>query len=541
MTDNVPGTAPDPVPGPTPPPAPDTAPTVPLTAPTAEVPRPGAAPTAEVPRTSPGSAGSPATHPHTGPRTGPTAVVDSGPFTHSVPPAPPVPPAVPVPTRTSAEVPDLSWPKRSPGLLGAANVLVSGLLGVFWLWIPVVMFFTGIGGLLALGSGLLALAVWFFLQRGLNHLERVRAEAIYADRIPVPQTRRSTRGGAGGWFENQWFVLRSAAFWRSTAHHYVKALYGAFVCGLVLVGISVGAQLLATGINPAAQVVNGLGISFGGDARGIVNQVLNAGLGVVLLVGSLAVLWFSAYLDRGLDRGLLPPTRSGVLQEEVTTLDRARTGALEAATTERLRIERDLHDGVQPMLVALSMKLGMAKAKFDKDPAKAKELLTEAHADSKTAITELRQLARGIHPAVLTDRGLDAAVSAIAGRSPIPVDVHIDLPRRPGAEAESVAYFVVAEALTNIQKHSGATRARVNIVGRRGPAAGGAAGTGASRGTVQISVSDNGHGGAHVVRDGSHTGLAGLADRVTAAKGTWSFTSPLGGPTTIVVEVPCEW
>lgn len=412
------------------------------------------------------------------------------------------------------------WNPAPPGFLGVANVIVSAVIGVMWLWLPISIFFVGVGGIFAAGAGIICLFLWFLLQRGINHVERLRAEAIYADGIPEPAAPRSERTGFAGFIDTQWQILRSSGFWRSTAHHIVKALYGFFAFTLAIVGAGFGLVLLAGAINPASAEM----LAFG-DPTAMGFRFLNGALGVTCVLVALALLWFAPYLDRALDRGLLPTTQAAALRAEVHTLDRARVGAVDAATAERLRIERDLHDGVQPMLVAMSMKLGMAKSKFDSHPDDARQLLTEAHAESKVAITELRQLARGIHPAVLTDRGLDPAISALAARSVIPVDVHIDLPRRPGTEAESVAYFVVAESLTNIAKHSGAARARVSIVG--------------DGRSMQISVTDDGRGGAQVNRTGSRTGLAGLADRVTSARGTLSLTSPAGGPTTIVAEVPC--
>lgn len=482
-------------------------------------PFPAPTPTRELPAPAPGYAAS-------GAADAPTAVLD-GPAPSEEPSThrdaghrPPPPGDAGVPTADARRAAEHAWNPAPPGLLGVANVVVSAIIGMSWLWFPVSIFFVGLGGLFAAGAGIICLFLWFLIQRGINHVERMRAEAIYADGIPAPVTPRSERTGFAGYLETQWLILRSSGFWRSTAHHVVKSLYGLFVFALVLTGAGFGALLLAGAVNPVAAEF----VSFG-DLSGGGMRLLNAVAGIVCILVAAALLWFSAYLDRALDRGLLPPTQAAALRAEVHTLDRARVGAVDAATAERLRIERDLHDGVQPMLVAMSMKLGMAKAKFDSHPDDSRQLLTEAHAESKLAITELRQLARGIHPAVLTDRGLDPAISALAARSVIPVDVQIDLPRRPGAEAESVAYFVVAEALTNIAKHSGATRARVSIVG--------------DGRTMQISVTDDGRGGAQVNRLGSRTGLAGLADRVTAARGTLSLTSPAGGPTTIVAEVPC--
>lgn len=416
----------------------------------------------------------------------------------------------------------IEWPRRSTGIIGVANLVLSAVLAVIWAWIPLGLLFTGIGGIFALGLGVLALVVWVIVQQGANVFERYRAELIYGDKIPVPKIESSTRAsGFTRFLHNRWLQVKSGSFWRSTAHHYIKMLLGAIIVGGAIVGICGSIFGVFGAINPQGVNTFFLGIEpVGGTGR--IGVAIGA---LIVLASSIAILWFAPYLDRALDRALLPPARTVALQAEVTELDRARKAGIEAAAAERLRIERDLHDGAQPRLVALTMTLGMAKTKIDNDPERAKELVSEAHAEAKGIVTELRQLARGIHPAVLTDRGLDAAVSALAGRSSIPVEVDVRLEGRIAREAEAVAYFVVAECLTNITKHSGATHARVFVAPIE---------TG-----VQIVVSDNGHGGARVDRSGRHTGIAGLIDRVEAARGTLNLTSPAGGPTTIVVEVPC--
>ncbi|WP_166974475.1 sensor histidine kinase [Brevibacterium atlanticum] len=415
----------------------------------------------------------------------------------------------------------ITWPKRPTGFIGVANLVLSAVLAVIWAWIPIGLLFTGIGGIFALGLGVLALLVWVLVQQGANVVERYRAELIYADKIPVPKIESSNREpGFGRFLHNRWLQVKSGAFWRSTAHHYIKMLVGAIIVGGTLAGICGSLLGIFSAINPDGVNTFFIGESIEGPAR------LGVAIGsVIVLASSLAILWFAPLLDRALDRALLAPARTVALQAEVTELDRARMAGIEAAAAERLRIERDLHDGAQPRLVALTMTLGMAKSKIDTDPERAKELVSEAHTEAKGIVNELRQLARGIHPAVLTDRGLDAAVSALAGRSTIPVDVDVRLEGRIGREAEAVSYFVVAECLTNIAKHSGATKASVFIA---------PIDTG-----VQIVVTDNGQGGARVDRTGRHTGIAGLIDRVEAARGTLNLTSPAGGPTTIVVEVPC--
>jgi signal transduction histidine kinase len=197
---------------------------------------------------------------------------------------------------------------------------------------------------------------------------------------------------------------------------------------------------------------------------------------------------------------------------------------VDAAEAERRRIERDLHDGAQQRLVALAMELGRAKAKFADDVDAAAALVDQAHTEAKAALVELRDLVRGVHPPVLTDRGLDAALSGLAARCPVPVTLHVDVPVRPRSAVEAVAYFTVAEALTNIAKHSRATRASVVVEGGPGPT-----------GTLNIVISDDGIGGA----DPAGAGLTGLADRIAGLDGALSVESPPGGPTIISAVLPC--
>ena len=231
-----------------------------------------------------------------------------------------------------------------------------------------------------------------------------------------------------------------------------------------------------------------------------------------------------ATLHGAIIRGLLGPSGTAALQQRVEQLSESREASVDAAEAERRRIERDLHDGAQQRLVALAMDLGLAKERLERgeDDAATVALVGHAHDEAKRAITELRELVRGIHPAVLADRGLDAALSALAARCPVPVDLQVDLPERPPAAIEATAYFVVGEALTNVAKHSRARSVRVRV-SRRGP-------------IVAVEVTDDGVGGAVVHRSG---GLAGLADRVRAVEGTLRLASPVGGPTTLLAELPC--
>jgi len=190
--------------------------------------------------------------------------------------------------------------------------------------------------------------------------------------------------------------------------------------------------------------------------------------------------------------------------------------------SDRRQIERDLHDGAQQRLLSLGMDLGMALEKFDSDPDAARGLVGDAHAELQRAIAELRNLARGIHPAVLTDRGLDAALSALAARSTVPVKLDVQLKERPPASVEATAYFIVAEALTNAARyaHANAVAVKVHQHGDK----------------LHIEVADDGVGGA-AQRPGG--GLAGLADRASSVEGTLRISSPTGGPTVVAAELPC--
>jgi signal transduction histidine kinase len=233
-----------------------------------------------------------------------------------------------------------------------------------------------------------------------------------------------------------------------------------------------------------------------------------------------------ARLDEAAARALLGPSRSEELALRVEALARTRADIVAATDAERRRIERDLHDGAQQRLVSLAMNLGMARVKFADAPEPAREAIAAAHEEATQALTELRELVRGLHPAILDDRGLDPALSGIAARAPLPVYLHVDVAPRCSPSIEAVAYFVVSEALTNIAKHAHAHRAEVTAhrTGDR----------------LRIVVTDDGQGGAVLDPVGAGSGLRGLAQRAAAVDGTLSIDSPPGGPTRITVELPCE-
>ncbi|MFI1834125.1 sensor histidine kinase [Streptomyces olivaceoviridis] len=251
-----------------------------------------------------------------------------------------------------------------------------------------------------------------------------------------------------------------------------------------------------------------------------------------ITAGGLALLFLGPRLTGALVRletraaeVLLGPSRTEKLARRVADLAESRAGVLDAADAERRRIERDLHDGAQQRLVSLAVNLGLARATLGDLPEDARQVIDEAHREAKEAIAELNNLVRGLHPAVLEDRGLDAALSGVAARLPVPVRVVVDLPQRPSPTIEAVAYFVVSEALTNVVKHAQATRADVTVE-RIGE-------------TLLVVVADDGAGGADLAAAGGGTGLAGLSKRVASVDGTFSCRSPAGGPTVITVELPC--
>lgn len=256
-------------------------------------------------------------------------------------------------------------------------------------------------------------------------------------------------------------------------------------------------------------------------------------LPLVERVADLEAAWSGALLKASPEAA-----RAAQLAERVEELTLTRAGAVAAHGAELRRIERDLHDGTQARLVSMSMRVGLARRAFDKDPEAARKLLDDAQDQAEEALAELRHVVRGIHPPILTDRGLVGAVRALAASSGLDVAVRAegvdggadgagDAVRAPAA-VEAVAYFVVAEALTNAAKHSGAEKASVELSRTAG----------VSGGVLRISVRDEGRGGAD---DAGGSGLLGMRRRVAALDGTVEVVSPVGGPTVIEVELPCAW
>jgi signal transduction histidine kinase len=395
-------------------------------------------------------------------------------------------------------------------------------VGIFWFTVSVTLIAAGLP-LVVVWIGLPILWAAFLLWRRGASVER-RFVAWGLDRsIGDPY-----RPEPDGKLRERWLSrLGDPATWRDLAYLILLLPLGVLWFTLVVITLALPLGLLATPFTyrlfPDGQYSF---VSAGWEwlvIDSLPSALLAAGLGLMLLPLIPLVARGLATIHGEIARGLLGPTRQAELSAQVRDLEVSREHGLHAAEFERQRIERNLHDGAQPRLVALAMELGMAKEKLSTDPEAAAELVDRAHGHAKQAIEELRDLARGIHPAVLTDRGLDAAISALAGRSPVPVDVDVHLRDRLPAPVESAAYFVAAEGLTNAAKHAAASRVAVSVEQRDD--------------LVTVEVRDDGRGGANP----NGGGLRGLADRVGAVGGRLIIDSRPGGPTAIRAELPCEW
>lgn len=406
----------------------------------------------------------------------------------------------------------ISTPGRVAGAI--AQLAALGVVGPAVFGALFGLFGAGVGLLFALLIGAVLLAGLVYALFGVAWFEQARLDGLYGFDLPALRVRRSPKPGFVGVLHTIWLQAIDPRQWRAVASFTVSTVLG--LVTLMLIGsVSWGLVLL---VDPL----------FGwGDTR-LFGLVALDGIGAPLVGALMVVVATGAVIGLGLLQGVLArailvPSREAQLEEQARTSDTRRAGAVRAAEVERTRIERDLHDGVQPRLVSIGMTLGLAQTKIDDDPEAAKALVAEAHASTKSAITELRQLARGIHASVLEDRGLDAALSALASRSHIPVTLDVRLPRRCSRPAEAAVYFSIAEALTNAAKHSRAGSCRVDVRVR-------------DDGSLWARVEDDGLGGARVVPGG---GLDGIVNRVTAAGGTVRIDSPQGGPTSVEVTVPC--
>ncbi|MGW6401927.1 sensor histidine kinase [Streptomyces sp. NPDC055134] len=360
-----------------------------------------------------------------------------------------------------------TW-KEIAYLLSNLPVAVLGFVYV------VTMLATGVG-LAVTVIGLPVLAAGLLGARQLGKAERGRARALLGLRIEEPSPLPRSRDE--GFFGRLWSGLKDPVGWRAVLYEFIRLPWGVLTFAITLTGLFV--------LWPVLPFI----------VRGLTNA------------------------DRAMARALLSP--SDELERRIAELESDRGVVVDTAAADLRRIERDLHDGAQARLVNLAMGLGLAKEKLLEDPDAAAAMVDEAHGEVKLALQELRDLARGIHPAVLTDRGLDAALSSVASRCTVPVKVTADLPLRPAAAIEGIAYFTVSELLQNVSKHSGARSASVDVW-RSGD-------------RLLIQVGDDGHGGASLDKG---TGMSGLADRLGAVDGLFVVDSPEGGPTTVTAELP---
>ncbi|WP_426507331.1 sensor histidine kinase [Dactylosporangium sp. McL0621] len=367
----------------------------------------------------------------------------------------------------------------------------------------------------------LALVPWMMtLVRMRTDLERRRASRagvlVIRPYHPPPE-----RAPAGGWARFRW-VVTDPATWRDLAW-----LGPGAVVGFALGTIGVLVPLYGLAGLTLAPVWIWLGTGWYGYGAVWFIDTLPAGLlclpqGAIILAGGLWVAPWLRRVDGYFARLFLAPTGTARLRLRVTELTLTRADTVDAQAAELRRIERDLHDGVQARLVSLSIIIGLADTLIDRKPAEAHKLLAEARESSGAALVELRHLVRGIHPPVLAERGLGGAVRALALSLRVPITVDVDLPGRAEAPVESAAYFAVAEALTNMIRHS---RARTGSVSIRH-----------LDGALSIVVTDGGAGGADPA---AGTGLRGIERRLAAFDGTIVLSSPPGGPTVITMEVPC--
>ncbi|KOU28893.1 histidine kinase [Streptomyces sp. WM6372] len=379
-------------------------------------------------------------------------------------------------------------------------------------------------GLLVTFLGVPVLAGVLAMCRGFGRVERGRARAMLGVDIAEPAP---IRAGKPGPLAAMGALLKSGSAWRHALYSVIHLPWAIFAFTLALVFWAYGWAFLLYPVwfwvFPAYTDWPGLQLFQNDDYTFYLDSP--AEIALAFLVGlafTLATPWVVRALttvDRVLIAGLLGPSR---LDHRVTELESDRGVVVDTAAADLRRIERDLHDGAQARLVALAMDLGLAKEKLAEDPQAAARMVDEAHGEVKVALQELRDLARGIHPAVLTDRGLDAALSSVASRCTVPVRVSADLPDRPASAVEGIAYFTVSELLQNISKHSGARTASVDVW-RSGD-------------RLLIQVADDGRGGAR--SEGAGTGLAGLTERLDAVDGVLVVDSPAGGGTTVTAELP---
>ncbi|MGQ4490711.1 sensor histidine kinase [Streptomyces sp. SAS_281] len=376
-----------------------------------------------------------------------------------------------------------------------------------------------------LGIGLVTTP--YILEAVRKHANQRRLLAItWSDvRIPVPYRPfpKDLRSGFTGQVERTTLMLKDPATWRDMRWMLIDmtAGYTVAILAAALMVYPVEGFVLAAGLWRVFTDDRYWYAFVPVDSQA--TGLMAAALGVAVFAAGVLLSERLLRAHFVLARSVLAPTQEQELALRIDRLTETRHEAVDTAASELRRIERDLHDGAQARLVAMGMNLGTVEALIEKDPAQAKQLLAMARESSAEALTELRDLVRGIHPPVLAERGLGDAVKALALRLPVPCDVTVELGGRAEAPVESAAYFAISEALTNAAKHSGADRIWVDL--RH------------SDGSLRFTVTDNGKGGASV---GAGSGLSGIERRLGTFDGVMAVSSPAGGPTMVTMEIPCE-
>jgi len=428
------------------------------------------------------------------------------------------PPAGPAPARSRPGQPAGSAVALRLGLLGQSVLLVVASMGgacLATVWIFTLPF---AGTPLTLGAT--APVRWF--------ADRHRRWAAGRLGAPVPRPYQPASGE--GWLARAWAVLRDPATWRDCAWLLVNSVTSVLTCGLSAVLFLGGAFYLCypllVAVTPPAVFRQPLGFfQLNGTAQSF--AMIPVGL-VLLAIWYLTALRLTILNALVID-ALLAPLKHVELRARVGQLASSRAETIDSQARELRRIERDLHDGAQARLVSLGMSLGLAERLLAQDPQTAQRLLAEARESTVGALSDLRNLVRGIHPPVLADRGLEGAVEALAMVNPVPTTVDFRLPGRLPPPVESAAYFAIAEALSNAIKHAAPRRIQISAEFAPGP--------GDTAGLLSILVSDDGHGGARI---GAGTGLSGIGRRLSAFDGTLVVDSPPGGPTSVRMQLPCE-
>jgi signal transduction histidine kinase len=419
-----------------------------------------------------------------------------------------------------------TWPWRSAGYLLAT--LLAGAVAAASLAVPAVPWLVLAGGGYQPGVAVSLILLGAALVTALGPLIAVPATVLARWRLGLADTRppgdrpRTVPAAAG---PAAWLRARytSPAAWRETGYTCLLATVVPALAAAALMSALVSVAFIASPFLVLAQQPGGTPVTLGLGHLATVGQAVPYAIAGVLLLPVVPYLvTLVAGADATVARALLFSGPDENLRAELTKVSASRARLADAFEAERRRIERDLHDGAQQKLVSLTMQLGLARLDLPPDtPAAA--AVTAAHEQAKQLMTELRELIRGIQPQVLTDLGLPAALDELADQAAIPVAVDADLGTRLPARVENTAYFSVAEALTNVAKHSGATQASVSARVRDR--------------TLVVEVTDNGRGGAD---PGRGSGLIGLADRAAVVGGRMLLSSPRGGPTVLRVEVPCR-